>query len=384
LADLSKKRERERLKLQRDPHFMKLDTGAYLGFRRGPDTWHARFRDKKNTQHYKALDGLSRDDYVGAKRAAEDWFGQMGAPAVRSVKRATVADALRAYLDDLERQGRTDAAKDARGRFKLTVDKDTQLSRLPLEAATRDDFEEWRARLKKGRKPRSVNRQVRAVMAGLNRAQELGHVGNPAAWTLKALSDSVEEEGDTAMFLNPAQRKALIAAADGYTAAFLRGLELTGSRPGELAGATIRDFDGMTLRFAHRKGRGGKIRVRRTVLGTEGVEFFTIHTNNKPDTSPLFTEDGKTPWRRHMWARRVREALKVANKDAHGAARLPAEVGAYAFRHARISELLQIYGIDPLTVGQQTGTSLAMIEKTYLKFIPSAMQDKLAAVITKG
>ena len=50
-------------------------------------------------------------------------------------------------------------------------------------------------------------------------------------------------------------------------------------------------------------------------------------------------------------------------------------------RHARICELLQIHGIDPLTVAAQTGASLAMIEKAYLRFIPSAMREKLAAVV---
>ena len=53
------------------------------------------------------------------------------------------------------------------------------------------------------------------------------------------------------------------------------------------------------------------------------------------------------------------------------------EVGAYAFRHARISELLQVHGIDPITVAIQCGTSVVMIEKVYYKFIPSAMRDKL-------
>jgi hypothetical protein len=43
-------------------------------------------------------------------------------------------------------------------------------------------------------------------------------------------------------------------------------------------------------------------------------------------------------------------------------ARIPPGVGAYALRHARISELLQVFDVDPLTVADQTGTSLAMIE----------------------
>jgi len=53
---------------------------------------------------------------------------------------------------------------------------------------------------------------------------------------------------------------------------------------------------------------------------------------------------------------------------------------AAAYRAAeRISELLQLYGINPLTVAQQTGTSLAMIEKACFRFIPSAMKDKWEA-----
>jgi hypothetical protein len=27
--------------------------------------------------------------------------------------------------------------------------------------------------------------------------------------------------------------------------------------------------------------------------------------------APLFTEDGDTPWRRHVWARAVRAAIKI-------------------------------------------------------------------------
>jgi hypothetical protein len=47
--------------------------------------------------------------------------------------------------------------------------------------------------------------------------------------------------------------------------------------------------------------------------------------------------------------------------------------------------LLQVYGVDPLTVGHQTGTSLAMIEKAYMRFIPqAALQDKLANLKAKA
>ena len=379
LSDLAKKRERERLAARRGPYFMKLAEGAYLGFRRGPDTWHARFRDRSGSQLYKALDGIRGDDYEGAKRAAEAWFEQLGSSAIRSVKRASVRAALETYLADLKRHGRPDSAKEALWRFKLAVYEDP-IADLELESATRDDFEEWRERLSPGRQPRSVNRHVRAVVAGLNRAIELGHVGNAGAWRLKPLADDVEDEGDTAIFVAPDQRRAIIAAADPYAAAFLRGLELTGARPKELAAARVGDFDGKVLKLAHRKGRPPKLRVRYVVLGQDGVAFFRQQACDKLPTTFLFTEDGEQPWRRHVWAREVRAAVAAVNEKAHGKSRIPSGVGAYSFRHARISELFQIYGVDPLTVAQQTGTSIAMIEKAYMRFIPAALQQKLEAV----
>jgi len=39
-----------------------------------------------------------------------------------------------------------------------------------------------------------------------------------------------------------------------------------------------------------------------------------------------------------------------------------------------------VHGVDALTVAQQTGTSVEMIEKSYLRFIPSALQLRLATL----
>jgi integrase len=218
---------------------------------------------------------------------------------------------------------------------------------------------------------------VRAISAGLNRAHRLGHIGNPAAWRFEALPD--DDESETAVFLTRAQRKALIASAAPGTAAFLLGLELSGARPKELAAAMVGDFDGDRIKLSHRKGRPPKLRSRYVVLDEEGIVFFKSQTRNKLPTAPLFTCDGQKPWRRDLWADGVRAAIATHNKGARGAERVPTAASAYSFRHARISELLQVYGVDPLTVGAQTGTSLRMIERAYYKFIPSVMREKLAS-----
>ena len=385
MADLSRKRERKRLAKRRDPYWQRLAEGAYLGFRRGPDTWHARFRDRNLKQHYYPLgEALEFDE---AKKRAELWLAQLAGSPVRSIKRATVRAALETYLTDLRRHGRTAAAAEISWRFKAVLyDKDNEedddvLAGLELESVTEDDFLEWRERLlRPGRQPRTVNRYVRAVVAGLNRAYRLGHVGNPSAWQLAALSDDVDDDGETAVFLNAGQRRDLIAAASPEAGAFVRGLDLSGARPKELADAKVGDFDGETIRLAHRKGRPPRLRVRHTVLDKAGIEFFARAARGKKIGDFLFTEDGERYWRRHMWSRHIRKAISAHNQKASADNKIPTTASAYSFRHARISEMLQLHGIDPLTVAAQTGTSLPMIEKSYLRFIPSAMREKLAAI----
>jgi integrase len=146
----------------------------------------------------------------------------------------------------------------------------------------------------------------------------------------------------------------------------------------------VSDFDGECLRLAHRKGRPPKLRIRHVLLESCALELLRRHIEGRQPDAPLFTEDGTRRWRRHIWAEQCRNAIAAHNKDCEPENRLPAGDSAYCFRHARISELLQIYGIDPLTVAQQTGTSLQMIEKAYFRFIPTEMSKRLAEIRAKN
>jgi integrase len=385
MADLSRKRSRDRLAPRREPYWQRLAAGAYLGFRRGPNTWLSRFRGRDKLQQYHALGEAI--EYDEAKKRAEEWLAQLTGSPVRAIKRGTVIAGLESYLTDLRRHGRAEAAKKAEGQFKTALGFDRKdkrykdpIAALHLEGATKDDFLDWRDRLRPGRLPRTVNRFARAVTAGLNRAHGLGHIGNPAAWRIEALAD---DESETAVFLSPTQRKGLIDSASPEAGAFLRGLELSGARPKELAETTAADFDGERLRLSHRKGRPPKLRSRYVVLDKDGVAFFRSSANGKSPTDRLFTAAEGKPWRRDMWAGEVRSAIAVQNKRTGVKARIPEGASAYSFRHARISELLQVYGVDPLTVAAQTGTSLRMIERAYFKFIRSAMLEKLASLSAK-
>lgn len=377
MADITRKRDRDRLKVRREPYWQKLIPGGYLGFRRGADTWIARYRTRDNKQNYQALNA---SDYDQAKKQAEAYFKQMGSSAVRAVRRGTVREALETYLAVLNEQGRADAAKISEQRFRGIVWNDP-IAEIPLSSLTLDDMREWRERLRPGRQARTINRHVRSIVAGLNCAHKNGHIADPSAWKLTPLADDTED-GETAVILSQSQRKALIEAAEPAAALFFRGLELTGARPSELAAATVADFNAEsgTIKLSHRKGRPPKLRSRITQLSTDGAAFFREQAKDKLPTALLFTDAAGIQWERHEWAADIRSAMAKHNARAKGAKRIPAGTSAYSFRHTRISELLQVHGVDPVTVAAQTGTSTRMIERAYYRFIPAAMCDKLAAI----
>ncbi len=379
MPTLSTKSARQKLKTRPAPHWQRLSKGAYLGFRRGPDTWLARYRTRDGKQEYQALADVH--DFDEAKHAAEDWLAGMSASATRSVIRGTVRDGLESYIEVLEEQGREATAENAEDRFRLIV-WDDPLANIPLEDLTRQDFREWRERLRDGRQNRSVNRHVRSIVAGLNRALKEGHSGNAIAWALDPLSDDGEAGGESTVFLLPSQREAIVKAASPACGQFLQAIDHTGGRPGELAAATVADFDIKTgtLTLRHKKGRPAKLRARAVVLSEDGIQFFEKLAKCKLPAAPILLDPGRQPWGRHKWADEVQAAIKAVNAKAKGESRIPFGGSAYSFRHARISELLQTYGVDPVTVAQQTGTSTRMIELNYFRFIAPALRAKLSAI----
>lgn len=380
MEDLSRKRTRSRLAERPEPYWHKLGKGAHLGFRAGSNTWIARFRDRAKKRHYRALQVSphSEDEFIEAKRLAEDWFKQMGAASGGSAARGTVRQALEAYLEALRDEKRDGAAKLALSKFQTTVWND-RIAGVKLEDVSRTDFVEWRRRISKGKAPRTVNRYVRAVKAGLNRAHKhLQCVGNPDAWNLPMLSDD-REDAATAILLSPAQRKAIIENANPQAAEFFRGLQFTGARPGELAEALVEDFNGKTLQLAHRKGKWAKRRNRDAAITPDGIPFFANIAKGKLPKALLFTVDGVNPWKRHLWSRAFRAAVDAHHDKCDPDDRIPVGASAYAFRHAFITEMLQTPGVHLLEVANSTGTSVLMIEKNYYRYQVNVLQEKLAA-----
>lgn len=389
--DIAKATDRRRLPSRREPYWRRVRRGCYIGYRAGSNTWVARVRSRQGEQHYKALGDASALSFDEAVRRADVWFTQLASHATRAPKRGTVTDALAAYIAWLKDNGRESTAKDAEGRFVLLVEKDP-ISRERLEDLTQEDLANWRNRIKSGRKPRTVNRHVRAVVAALNQSLRLGFTGNPVAWRLDPLSDS-DDRLTGAVFLDATQRQLLISVAPSRLGAFLRVLSETGARPGEIAKAQVKDFDPRsgTLTLTHKKGRPVRVRTRVVILQDNAVAFFNELVRDRQPDAPLCPTSTNVFWSRHSWAKQLRDVITVANEtiaqpnvhalesDTSIIKRIPKDVSAYAFRHSRISELLQHHQVDPMTVASQMGTSVEMIERHYFRFLSNSLRSRLSS-----
>jgi integrase len=388
--DIVTKTGRSRLPERQEPYWHPLSEGAALGYRqKARGSWIARWRDRAGKVRFESLG--RHPDFNSAQAAAAELVGRMTASSRRTPARGTVRAALAAYVRHLRSIGRRSTAWEAGQRFRLTVpradseDAAEVLARfgsMKLKDVTREDVEAWRNGLKAGRANRSVNRQVRSVRAALTYAVEhAGHVGNVKAWKLTPLVDDAEAKSP--VFLTVEQRDRLVAAAPAALAALLTGYGHTGARPSELANAVVGDFnaEGGTVTLRHRKGRGSKLKARAVQLSDAGVMFFKEQAKGKLPKAPLLSNESAGHWTDQQWCGGISRAIEAANKSAKKPAqRIPPGASAYSFRHARISELLQVYKVDPLTVAAQTGTSITMIEKYYYSFIASSMREKLNAI----
>jgi hypothetical protein len=140
---------RAKLALRREPHWMPLaGVDAFLGFRRGPDTWVARLRED-GRQIYHALG--RHTDHCAAARAALAWIE----PRRQGVTAhdASVRDACEAYLANLEREKGAPTAREIRRRlqrwmlgrtFRTRAIQAHALATKPLAKLNPLDIERWR------------------------------------------------------------------------------------------------------------------------------------------------------------------------------------------------------------------------------------------------
>lgn len=119
--DLSRVKDREALRSQREPHWQRIRPGCFLGYRpsarEGIGTWIARAYDEVTRRyHLKALGDYGafpgRDRFAEAKKHAEAFAAEVESGGIAGDKVETVEEACRRYAE---------SKPDAVGRFKRTV-----------------------------------------------------------------------------------------------------------------------------------------------------------------------------------------------------------------------------------------------------------------------
>lgn len=378
-CSIDSKTKRAKLAARREPYWTRIRKGLHLGYRvleDGEGTWNAKWTDEGGKRHYHPL-GTILDTTAGpafdvAAKQAQAWAEE----CERGVtpKGETVEDVCKLYVADRRVQVGDKNANDAEGRFKRLV-YGTAFGRKTLAKLRRTDIEAWRdAQLPEDedddevirRAKDSTNRNLTAVKAALNYAHDRGLIGNDFAWRQVKPFEDVGRRRDR--FLTAEQRTKLLGKCDEHLRGLCTGLLLTAARPGELAGATVADFDKKrgTLTLRH-----SKTGFRIVTLSTAAINFFSEQTRGRIGNAPLLPRPDGLPWDRFAW----RDLFKPAAR----AARLPRDVVLYSLRHAAISEMLT-GGVNSSVVARLAGTSTAMIDKHYGHLIHEGVRERLDAV----
>lgn len=423
------------------PYWASLGPGRKIGYRRpmnrSAGAWVARYRDEGKASpwrekaigeadDYKDADGFEVLNFRQAQGKALEWFDRQVHEA-RLVKDGavprrgplTVAEAMGAYLDDMDRNGKK-SASDARKRVALHVL--PSLGDALVEDLTRIRLEKWRDALaaspkgkrqtakpapKNPRKPEkhskpkpaaprtadekrarkaTANRVLATLKAALTYAVDRGLVICPdTAWTKTKPYRGTEEPRQA--YLTPEEQQRLLnAIRDGDFKHLVAGALATGCRYGELARMTVGDFDptGGTVLVAEAKS--GK--PRRVPLTEQGRSFFESITAGRARKELIFTREAYADMRRvdpetRMPLEKVRRAWKPSEQtrlmsEACRAAGLPV-MGFHQLRHSYASALVAA-GMPLAFVAQLTGhADTRMLERHYAHLAPSDVKKALEA-----
>jgi len=379
---------RTRLAPRDEPYWaIPLATNQSLGFRKtGPvgsdeGSWIARRRKENGNSGTHALGRVSASfGFTEARKAAFDYFAAVERGLSGDGK--TVEDACKAYVEDRRTEKSEACAHDAEMRFKRVV-YGTDFGRRRLDRLRTAHIKAWRNALVpvvneddrddqaqrdgERRAKSSANRTLTTLKAALNFAVANRYVTAAAGveWTsVKPYTDAGKRRD---LFLDLAQRRALLANSSGAVRDLIEGVMVTGSRAGELTGATRSQFDSRTKSITLK----GKTGSRTVPLSATAVKLFERLAQSKLPLARLFVRDDGKPWQHSDWDELVRAAAE--------AAKLPKGVCLYVLRHSWITQAVSD-GLSILDVARLTGTSVMMIERHYGHLVDSVARERLALV----
>ena len=387
MANITTVTARNRLAVADDPHWHRVSTGCYIGYRKRSTstngTWWLRVTDPATGKYVKkslgGYDGIpDHQRFDEAMKAAHEWMTHAEKGGV--VKPKTVADACAHYVEKFSEGKEANAIKELEQRLKRIVLNDAKLPALELTKLTPAIIGSWRTRLGKigymgygdrnggKRSDSTINRDMSVFRAVLNLAFKDGWITTDFAWRGKLTP--IKGAGTArALYLSREKRDAFCAGAEPDIALFLRALSGLPLRPGALAHLKVKDFNPQLGVLTVGKDKAG--RDRNIKLPPLTAAIFAEACGDKPPTERIFLRADGAEWCKDKW--------KYPIKAAAAAAGLPETATAYTLRHSVITDLV-VGGLDLLTVAKLSGTSVAMIEKFYGHLQADAAANALHAL----
>jgi integrase len=350
-----------------------------LGFRRnrGPGSWLVRCADGKGGAWTKGFSTADDFEDASGEQVLDFWQAQIRARELVRGKHTdasrptSVAEAFDEYERDLATRGGR-VAHVQRLRRLLTP----ALLERPVGLLVMRELRRWRdGELARGLKSASVTRTCKAFAAALNYAADHDPtIGNRAAWKigLAALPDSHVARVDA--ILTDDQVRAVVAAcyaSSGQLGLFIEVLAVTGCRPIQAARLVVGDLQSDRLLLPRSaKGRGKKRIDRRPIpVPPPLIAKLRAAAGNRPADAPLLLRpDGNT------WHINLNRPFRIAL----AAAGLSSRIVPYALRHSSVVRAL-LRGLATRLVADAHDTSVAMLEKTYARYIADHSDSALRA-----
>jgi integrase len=370
---------REKLPARGRAYFLNtVASGITLGYRRlpaGPGSWLIRKADGKGgavlvtfakADDLVPADGKTILDFdqalLRAREVAVDLMSDVGP--------LSIDRALTDFANDLAgRDSNPDNARRVRKHLSSTM-----LAK-PVGALTARELKRWRDDLlKKMTRPTAV-RTIKMFRAALNLAADLdSKITNRNDWRIGLKTrddyrpvDRVLEDDQVLQLIDAAY------AFDYQYGLLLEVLAFTGTRTKQATRLMVSDLDiadkdkPRLMMPVSRKGKYRKTEVNRSIpIPVDLAGRLRAAAGTRPRNTALLVDGKGNPWKpagneiRRMW-KRVAEQGGIKET-------------MYALRHSFITRSLKA-GIPPSVLANSVDTSVAMIEKTYGRFVANHADD---------
>jgi integrase len=408
-AKLDTRSARSKWEVRREPHWVRMDAGAYIGYRRlasGNGTWIARLRGEDGKQYYQALgsaddttvaDGVNVFTFGQAQERARGFFDRKRRELAGHLEERsgplTVEEVVKGYLTDRQKRGSKGVhADEVQANARILP----SLGSLDVEKLTKRRFDSWLhdlanapRRLRTGkfaqsqatrdfdhrdgdevrRRRSTANRVLTILKAALNHAFHEGHIGSDGAW--RRVKPFREADAAVVRFLSADEQRRLMNACQGAFRNLVKGALMTGCRYGELTRLQVADFNADAGTVTVRESKAG--RPRHVALGGEGRAMFEQFTVGRPSRDLIFNRDDGRPWGQAHQKRPLEAACARAG--------IKPQASFHTLRHTYASTLAG-RGVPTSVIAHQLGHADTRItEKHYAHLAPNYVTETVRAAL---